>query len=104
MDQHRAIGVVEDVAAHFNDTVRPDADQVPVERRVVELAQRHTVGHHRGAEGAMAREVLLAPLPTTSNCPSRWGQERRGPNAGDTAEIVELAGFSLAGRQGFEPR
>jgi len=51
VDQHRAIGVVEDVAAHFNGTVRPDADEVPVERRVVEPAQRHAVGHHRGAEG-----------------------------------------------------
>jgi hypothetical protein len=50
---------------------------------------------------SLTRVILLAPLPTKSSCPSTWGQERRGPSAGDTAEIVELAGFVLAGRQGF---
>jgi hypothetical protein len=53
---------------------------------------------------SLTRQIVLAPLPTKSSHPSTWGQEQRGPSAGDTAEIVELAGFSLAGRQGFEPR
>ena len=50
MDQHRAVRFVEDIAAHLDNTVRPDADQVPVERCVVELAQGNPVGHHRRAE------------------------------------------------------
>jgi hypothetical protein len=50
---------------------------------------------------SLTRWMFLAPLTLKSSHPSTWGPERRGPSVGDTAEIVELAGFVLAGRQGF---
>jgi len=45
--QHGTVGLVHDVASHFDDEVRPDAQEVPVEGRVVQLAERETVRDDR---------------------------------------------------------
>lgn len=38
VQEHGAVHLLEYVAAHLHDQVRPDAEDLPVERRVVELA------------------------------------------------------------------
>ena len=86
VDQHRAVGVVEDVAAHLDDTVRPDADQVPVERRVVELAQEiEAVGRWGGgATGATSglprvRQIPGRRVSICLSCVSAAGLPGSGP-------------------------
>ena len=39
MAQHRAVDLVEDVTSDLDNQIRADADDIPVERGVVELAQ-----------------------------------------------------------------
>lgn len=43
VSQHRTVDLIEDVVADLHDEVRPDAKNVPVERRVMELAKRHAI-------------------------------------------------------------
>ena len=50
VNQHRAVGVVENVLTNFDDAVGSDADQVLVEGRVMEPAQSNAVRHGRLAE------------------------------------------------------
>ena len=43
MDQHRSIGFLQDVTPNFNHEVRPDTDEIPVERSVMQTAQGSTI-------------------------------------------------------------
>ena len=43
--QHRSVGFVEDRWRDVDDEIRIDADEVAVERRVVELAESEAVRH-----------------------------------------------------------
>jgi hypothetical protein len=47
VEQHRSVALVPHILAHVNDGVRPDPEQVRVERGVVQAAQRHTVLNRR---------------------------------------------------------
>lgn len=51
MFQHRTVVLIEDFASDLDDVVRVDADDVAVERGVVDLAEREAVGHNRFAAG-----------------------------------------------------
>src|SRR2546426_2870257 len=67
--QHRAVWLAENVRAQLHRQVRPHAQDVPVERRVVQLAQRQPVRHDRLAPRMPVRqdvrrvEQLLVPQP-----------------------------------------
>jgi hypothetical protein len=50
VQEHRAVDLLEDVRTDLQDQVGTDSDDVRVERRVVELAQRQTIGHDRLAQ------------------------------------------------------
>ena len=45
--QHRTILLVEDVTAHFDCQVRSNRDQVAVERLVMQITERQTIGDDR---------------------------------------------------------
>lgn len=47
MQKHWAIPFFEDVSAHFDDEIRPHADQLLIEGSVMELAERERVGDFR---------------------------------------------------------
>src|SRR2546425_12310490 len=67
--QDRPVRLVENVLAQLHRQVRPHAQDVPVERRVVQLAQRQPVRHDRLAPRMPVRqdvrrvEQLLVPQP-----------------------------------------
>src|SRR5450759_5126772 len=50
MDQHRAVGLLEDVAAHLDLVVRPDCHQVRVEGRMMQRTEGDAVRHSRRAK------------------------------------------------------
>lgn len=43
VDEHRPVRVVSNILTDFNDTIWPDPDQILVEGRVVESAQRDAI-------------------------------------------------------------
>jgi len=45
--QHRAVNLLQHVHPHLDHVIGPHADDVRVERRVVQLAQRQAVRHQR---------------------------------------------------------
>ena len=45
--EHRPVGLAEDVLTQLDDQVRPDAEDVVVERRVVELAESQSIRNDR---------------------------------------------------------
>lgn len=47
MTEHRAVDLLQDVLAHFDNQVRTDADNMTVERGVVQLAQRQPIRDER---------------------------------------------------------
>jgi hypothetical protein len=47
VSQHRSVDLVENVLAHLDDVVGPQADDLVVEGGVMDLAQREAVGDHR---------------------------------------------------------
>ena len=57
MDQHRAIDLGQDVVAYDHLQVRTDAQDVSVERRVVQLAQDEPVGYDRSSTVSVAHDV-----------------------------------------------
>lgn len=54
--QHGAVGLAPDVGPHLDPVVGPDADEVPVEGRVVQLAQGEPVVDHGLAAGLPVRD------------------------------------------------
>ncbi|MCR4374522.1 MAG: hypothetical protein NUW22_06700, partial [Acidobacteria bacterium] len=55
MDQHWSIGIIKHILTDLDYAVRPEPNQVSVKRRMVQVAQRHTVGHGRFAEWISVR-------------------------------------------------
>ncbi len=60
--QHGTVGLVHDVASHFNDEIRPDAQEVPVKGRVMRLAERETVRDDRLPLRMPVRQHVRASL------------------------------------------
>lgn len=54
--EHRAVLLLEDVVPDLDHQVRPDAEDVPIEGGVVDLAQRNPIGDHRVAVRMPIRE------------------------------------------------
>ena len=54
--EHRTVDLVENVRAHLDMEVGADAQDVPVERGMVDLAECETVGHDRLAAGMAVRQ------------------------------------------------
>lgn len=70
MNQHRPIGVIQHVSSYLHNAVRPDPNQMCVERRVVELAERQTVRDNGSPEWIRVRhdvrgfKQFIAPKAT----------------------------------------
>jgi hypothetical protein len=47
VNEHRAIGLIENVPTNLHYAIGPDPDEVPVERRVVKPAQSDTIWDDR---------------------------------------------------------
>src|SRR3954463_2481757 len=68
-DEHRAIGLGENRGAHFDRVVGPNREEEPIERGVVQLAERETVANDRLALELAVRgdvrsiEQLVVPQP-----------------------------------------
>ena len=54
--QHRPVRLAENIRTQLHRQVRPHAQDVPIERRVVQLAQRQPVRHHRLAPRMPVRQ------------------------------------------------
>ncbi len=46
-DEHRAVRFTQDRRPHLDDVVGPNGEEEPIERRVMQLAQRHAVADDR---------------------------------------------------------
>jgi hypothetical protein len=66
--EHRPVDLLQHVEAHRDLEVGRDADDVGVERGVMQLAEREAVGNHRLAERVAIREDVggLQQLVTRS--------------------------------------
>ena len=56
VDQHRTIRFIEHVPTNLDDAVRPNPDQISIERRVVEAAKRDSVRYRRLTKGICIRQ------------------------------------------------
>ena len=56
VSQHRSVDLLEDVRTDLDLQVGPDAEDVPVERRMVDLAERESVGDDRLTSGVAIRQ------------------------------------------------
>ena len=56
MQEHGPVDLLQNVESNFDLQLRRDADDVRVERRVVELAEREAVGHDRLPQGMAIRK------------------------------------------------
>lgn len=54
--QHRTVDLFEDVPAHLNHEIRPNAEHVPVVCPVVDAAQCEPVGDHSRSSGMSVRK------------------------------------------------
>jgi hypothetical protein len=56
VSQHRSVDLLEDVRTDLDLQVGPDAEDVPVERCMVDLAERESVGDDRLTSGVAIRQ------------------------------------------------
>jgi len=61
VDQHRPVGLVQHIRSNSHGVVGCDADDVAIERSVVQRAQRHAVGNGGNAEGVGVRHDVSRP-------------------------------------------
>lgn len=75
MSERRPISLVKEITANFNCVIRPYADEVPIECRVVQRAQCQSIAHDRMPLGIRIRkdvrgvEQFVVPKATEGALP-----------------------------------